>query len=241
MQPARSFALVVDEYDSSRPGYPDDAVRWLVGDVPLDVVDLGAGTGKLTRSLSRLGHRVVAVEPLVPMLQRLRDQVPGARPVVGSAEAIPLADASADAVVVAQAFHWFDAPRALAEIARVLRPGGWVGMIWNHRDATVPWVARLGEVIGAVEMLPADWTDCFTGSAFEPVESAHFRHVQEFDADGLCRLATSRSYVASMDEAGRADVLTRLRALLAEHPDLVGRTTYELPYDVAVYRAPLRS
>ncbi|HZG93535.1 MAG TPA: methyltransferase domain-containing protein [Mycobacteriales bacterium] len=241
MQPARSFALVVDEYDSSRPGYPDDAVRWLVGDVPLDVVDLGAGTGKLTRSLSRLGHRVVAVEPLVPMLQRLRDQVPGARPVVGSAEAIPLADGTADAVVVAQAFHWFDAPRALAEIARVLRPGGRVGLIWNQRDETVPWVARLGEVIGAVETLPAGWLDCFRGSAFGAVETARFRHVQEFDADGLCRLAASRSYVASLDEAGRAEVLGRLRELLAEHPDLTGRTTYQLPYDVAVYRAPLVS
>jgi SAM-dependent methyltransferase len=241
MEPARSFASVVDEYDSARPGYPQEAVRWLVGDQSIDVVDLGAGTGKLTHALSRLGHRVVAVEPLAPMLQRLHQQVPDARPVVGSAESIPLADASTDAVVVAQAFHWFDAPRALAEIARVLRPGGSVGMIWNHRDVSVAWVARLGEVIGAAEMLPPDWTDCFDGSAFEPVESARFRHSQELDADGLCRLATSRSYVACMDESGRAEVLARLRRMLAEHPDLAGRTTYDMPYDVAVYRARLRS
>src|SRR6188508_2628014 len=121
---AVSFGGVADVYERSRPGYPDDAVRWLAGGEPCDVVDLGAGTGKLTRSLVALGHRVTAVEPLEEMLERLRVAVPGAIAVRGSAEEIPLTAGSADAVTCAQAFHWFDPAVALHEMARVLQPGG---------------------------------------------------------------------------------------------------------------------
>lgn len=123
---AASFAGVADVYERSRPGYPEAAVAWLAGSTPGDVVDLGAGTGKLTRSLVALGHRVTAVEPLEEMLAQLRTSVPAARALTGGAEAMPLPDASIDVVTCAQAFHWFDHDRALAEIARVLRPGGHV-------------------------------------------------------------------------------------------------------------------
>src|SRR5262245_57888935 len=136
---ASSFGEVAEAYERARPGYPDDAVRWLTGAEPCDVVDLGAGTGKLTRSLVGLGHRVIAVEPLPGMLEQLRGAVPRATALSGSAEAIPLADASADVVVCAQSFHWFDHETALPEIARVLRPGGRLALVWNTRDDRDPF------------------------------------------------------------------------------------------------------
>src|SRR5262245_3773492 len=117
---AGSFGGVAEVYERARPGYPEDAARWLAGADPRDVVDLAAGTGKLTRSLVALGHRVTAVEPLPEMLAQLRTAVPEAVAVTGSAESMPLADGAIDVVTVAQAFHWFDQAAALREIARVL-------------------------------------------------------------------------------------------------------------------------
>src|SRR4051812_12101086 len=131
---AQSFGGVADDYHRARPGYPVEAVRWLLGSSPLDVVDLGAGTGKLTAVLVGEGHRVVAVEPLEPMRSRLVAALPATPALEGSAEEIPLPDGCADAVVVGQAFHWFDVEPALREIARVLRPGGTLGLLWNARD-----------------------------------------------------------------------------------------------------------
>lgn len=128
---ARSFGPVSEAYERSRPGYPEAVVHWLVGEEPRDVVELGAGTGKLTRSLVALGHRVTAVEPLPEMIAHLLVAAPGVIVVEGGAESIPLPDASADVVTAAQAFHWFDHNPALREIARVLRPGGWVALVWN--------------------------------------------------------------------------------------------------------------
>ena len=141
--PATAFSDVADAYERGRPTYPDDAVRWLVGEEPRDVVDLGAGTGKLTRSLVALGHRVTAVEPLDEMRSQLVGALPGVQALAGSAESIPLPAASADAVTCAQAFHWFDHAVALPEIARVLRPHGQLALVWNSRDDRDPWMARL--------------------------------------------------------------------------------------------------
>ena len=131
------------------------------GRAPARVVDLGAGTGKLTRTLVELGHDVVAVEPLEEMLEQLRANVPGVEALTGAAEQIPLPDESADAVVAAQAFHWFDQAVALREIARVLRPGGVLGLIWNARDDTEPWVARLSELTGD----NSEWNEDHCGGA----------------------------------------------------------------------------
>ena len=131
---AASFGAVAAAYDRARPAYPREAVAWLVGDAPRRVLDLAAGTGKLTRQLAAAGHDVVAVELAEEMLAHLRAGVPAAEALVGTAEAIPLADASVDAVTVAQAFHWFDPPLALREIALVLRPGGALVLGLNTRD-----------------------------------------------------------------------------------------------------------
>ena len=151
--PASSFAQVADSYERGRPSYPDEAVRWLVGDEPLDVVDLGAGTGKLTSVLVALGHRVTAIEPLPEMLELLPAAAPGAKAVLGNAEVIPLPDAYADVVTAAQAFHWFDLDVALPEIARVLRPDGQLALVWNVRDDSEAWVAQLSELIGSESVI----------------------------------------------------------------------------------------
>ena len=145
------FGQVADVYHRSRPGYPAEAVEWLVGNTPRRVLDLGAGTGKLTAALVAAGHEVVAVEPSAQMLAILRTNVPDVDAREGRAEAIPVPDADVDAVVVAQAFHWFDHALAVPEIARVLRPGGRLALAWNLRDTTAPWVAELSRVIGSAD------------------------------------------------------------------------------------------
>jgi SAM-dependent methyltransferase len=131
-------------YAALRPGYPPDAVAFLVGDRPRRLLDLGAGTGLLTDVLVGAGHDVVAVDPSPEMLAELSAHLPGVVPAVGTAEAVPLGDASVDAVVAGQAAHWFDPAPAAREIRRVLRPGGTLGLVWNTRDERVPWVAALG-------------------------------------------------------------------------------------------------
>lgn len=238
---ASSFASVADAYERARPGYPDDAVRWLAGDDPCDVVDLGAGTGKLTRSLVALGHRVTAVEPLPEMLGHLREGLPELVAVEGSAERIPLPDASADVVTVAQAFHWFDKPVALCEIARVLRPGGSLALVWNTRDENGPWVATPGVAIGIVgrtEVREQDVGESISACGlYGPVETASFEHIQRLDRVGLRELVLSRSYCAVMTEEERRPVFAQLEALFDAH---AVDGVIALPYVTECFRAVRR-
>ena len=180
-------------------GYPGEAVRWLAGDRPCDVLDLGAGTGKLTRSLAAVGHRVTAVEPLEPMLLQLRAAVPGIDAFLGSAEIIPLPDGSVNVVTCAQAFHWFDHALALPEIARVLRPGGRLALIWNMRDEREPWVDELSDaMVGRTGFVHTASDTIERSGLYGPVERAVFDHVQEIDRGALQELvicaATARSF-----------------------------------------------
>lgn len=193
---ARSFGSVADAYERSRPGYPPEAVAWLAGEPPRDVVDLGAGTGKLTRQLVAAGHRVIAVEPLPEMRALLEQAVPGIRVLAGTGEAMPLADASADVVTVAQAFHWFDQEAALAQIARVLRPGGAVAIVWNARDDSEQWVAELSDAANGREGIDETHEVIACSGPFGPVEHAAFSHVQRLDLDLLRDLVLSRSHCA---------------------------------------------
>lgn len=236
---AASFDDVADAYERARPGYPDDAVRWLVGDAPRDVLDLGAGTGKLTRALVALGHRVTAVEPLEGMREQLVRAVPGAVALEGSAERIPVADASVDVVTVAQAFHWFDHELALPEIARVLRPGGALALVWNMRDASVPWVAELGVLMGAETYSGMRLAEATIGASdqYGAVEEASFSHEQRLDEATLCDLVLSRSYCAVRPDDERGEVLERVSALFAAH---AVDGVLSLPYVTACYRAPRR-
>jgi len=237
---ATSFRSVADAYERARPGYPDAAVEWLVGSPPRDVLDLGAGTGKLTRSLVAIGHRVTAVEPLQEMITHLSAALPGVPAVQGSAEAIPLDDASVDVVTVAQAFHWFDKGPALREIARVLRPGGSLALVWNTRDHHDPWVATLTEVIvGREELDPCAAVEAPIAQSglFRPVERATFGFRQRLDRAALRELILSRSYCAVMSDDERRPVLEQVDALFDVHA-IEGEI--ELPYLTECFRAPAR-
>jgi SAM-dependent methyltransferase len=236
--PYTAFAEVAGAYERARPGYPDEAVHWLVGDEPRDVVDLGAGTGKLTRALVGLGHRVIAVEPLAEMRAELERAVPDVPALAGSAEAIPLPGASADVVTSAQAFHWFDHARALPEIARVLRPGGRLALVWNSRDDRDPWMARLSEIIGNETVQERDVRPGIeAGGLFGPVETAEFSFVQELDRGGLLDLVLSRSYLAKLPPAEREPVLDAVGHL---YDETAGPEGVRLPYVTDCFRAERR-
>jgi SAM-dependent methyltransferase len=215
--PYTAFAEVAGAYERGRPGYPDDAVHWLAGFEPRDVVDLGAGTGKLTRALVGLGHRVTAVEPLAEMRAQLEAVLPDVTAVAGSAESMPLSDASADVVTSAQAFHWFDHDDALPEIARVLRPHGRIALVWNSRDDRDPWMAQLSAIIGNESIQESDVVPVLDASGlFGPVETAIFPFEQALDRDGLLDLVLSRSYLAKLPPPEREPVLEAVGALYDE-------------------------
>ncbi len=230
--PYTAFAGVADAYERGRPGYPEEAVRWLVGDEPLDVVDLGAGTGKLTRSLVGLGHRVTPVEPIAEMRAELEAALPNVSALEGSAEAIPLPDGVADVVTSAQAFHWFDQEKALPEIARVLRPGGRLALVWNVRDDRDPWMARLSELIGNERGETSDLLEA--SDLFEPLEIATFSFEQMLDRDLLLDLVASRSYLAKLTPPERAPVLDAVGRL---YDETAGADGVRLAYVTDCYRA----
>ena len=235
--PYTAFRDVAGAYERARPGYPEDAVRWLVGEGPRDVVDLGAGTGKLTRTLVALGHRVVAVEPLDEMRVQLAAAVPDVQALAGSAEAIPLPDDSADAVTCAQAFHWFDHGRALPEIARVLRPGGRLALVWNSRDDADPWMARLSAILGNETVDDDDLAPVRSSGLFAAVESARFRFEQVLDHDGLLDLVNSRSYCAKLAPEDREPILDAVARLYGE---TAGAEGVRLAYVTECFRAPTK-
>ncbi len=235
---ATSFGSVADAYERGRPEYPEEAARWLAGEPPLDVVDLAAGTGKLTRVLVRLGYRVTAVEPLPEMREQLVAAVPQAQALAGTAESIPLPDESTDAVLAAQAYHWFDHPVALREIARVLRPGGRLGIVWNLRDESVDWVARLSELIDAGGEQDRDDADDIADSGlYEPAEEAEWRWEQPLDRDRLRDLVLSRSYCATMPSGPREEVLAAVDRL---YDEVAGPDGLSMPYGTYGVRAVRR-
>lgn len=231
---ALSFGPAADVYERSRPGYPAEAVRDLLGPAPLDVLDVGAGTGKLTRAVAGEGHRVVAVDPSEGMLAALRGAVPDVETHVGTAEALPVADASFDAVVAGQAYHWFDPPVALPEIGRVLRPGGVLGLLWNSRDETVPWVARFGELILSHEDGSTELTEPSMQPPFGRATVRWYDHRQQLTVDGLVDLAHSRSTLLVLPKDVRSACLDQVR-VLGESVAKDGVLT--MPYRLQVWSA----
>jgi SAM-dependent methyltransferase len=234
---ARSFGSAADVYERARPRYPDAAVDWLLPQGTQTVLDLGAGTGKLTRSLVARGLDVVAVEPLPEMRERLAAALPEVRALEGTAEAIPLPDASVDAITVAQAWHWVDPERAKAEAARVLRPGGTLGLIWNRRDERVDWVARIGEVMGSgdAELIAMEGIEI--GEPFGPTESLVTDWARPMDTDLLVEMAASRSYVITATSKRRREILDGIRVVVEADPDL--GTEFDFPYRTYCFKATL--
>lgn len=231
--PSRSFGGVADAYHRGRPTYPREAVAWLAGDQPTTVLELGAGTGKLTEVLVGLGHDVHATDPDGQMLERLRENLPDVRTSVATAEEIPAPDASYDVVVVAQAFHWFDHDRAFPEIARVLKPGGRLAVTWNLRDERIPWVRRLGALLGAQDSHRSDEA-LVTTPHFGFVEETTFRHWQVVDRQSIQDLALSRSNLAVLDDDERA---ARLAEVVAFYDDYGrGMDGMQLPYETRCFR-----
>jgi SAM-dependent methyltransferase len=235
------FTRGTDAYERARPSYPPDAVASVVAELGIRpssvVVDLAAGTGKFTRLLFSTGAQLIAVEPVEAMRKKLAEVVPGIDVRDGSAEAIPLDHESVDCVTVAQAFHWFRAPDALREIARVLRPGGGLALVWNSRDTSVPWVARLNQIIrwnqGQIPQYDAgkeDWAGIVARiGVFTPLQLRSFHHEQELDLPLLLDRVASTSYIAALPDDDRTRVLAQVRELvvdreLPEHFPLPHRT-----------------
>jgi SAM-dependent methyltransferase len=234
---ARSFGAAADVYERARPGYPDAAVDWLLPAGARTVLDLGAGTGKLTRSLAAKGLEVVAVEPLAEMRANLVAALPEVRVLDGTAEAIPLPDASVDAITVAQAWHWVDPERATAEAARVLRPGGTLGLIWNRRDERVDWVRRLSAVLGSAEPEVMDMDTVEIGPPFGPTETFLTDWARPMDVDLLVEMAASRSYVITATPRRRREILDGIRVLMEKEPSV--DPEFDLPYVTYAFKARL--
>lgn len=234
MQQARSFGAAVGAYELGRPGYAADHVAWLLDEVQGRILDLAAGSGKLTRGVRGLGFDVVAVDPDEQMLSRITDVATK----LGTAEDIPLPRASVAAVTVGQAWHWFDPEAAGAEIARVLVRRGRLALIWNIRDARHPFVAALAGAIGpspAEEMIDRDRVQRVPG--FTPFEQKRFDTVRMITPEAVEALVTSRSHWLVAPPGTQADILGAVRELVAHHPHSAGRALFEFPMYTACYRA----
>jgi SAM-dependent methyltransferase len=241
---AKSFGAAASIYERARPSYPDAAVDWLLPAGHPQVVDLGAGTGKLTRMIADRGVDVTAVEPSDGMREQLQTALPGVPALAGSAEAMPLADHSVDAVLVAQAWHWVDLQRASAEVARVLRPDGRLGLLWNHRDERVDWVS---ELTLAITRDGSDHTGHNGIDPSNPEFGTEFGQIEYLATEwrvpmtptGLLELVASRSNILVASEDERAEITARVQGLLNHHPQLVGRGHFEMPYVAYASRAHL--
>jgi SAM-dependent methyltransferase len=231
------------DYEAARPSYPPDAVAWFVDNLRIGpgrrVVDLAAGTGKLTRLLAPAGADLFAIEPVAGMRATFRTVQPEIPIAAATAEALPLRDGALDAMVVAQAWHWFDHERASAEAARVIRAGGRLGLVWNARDRSVDWVDALWTIMDRVEKRAPwrdheNWRDSALSAmpGFGPITTAEFFHAQTVTPDAVVQRMASVSHVAVLPDPERAEVLAEVRDLLATHPATRGRATVDIPYRV---------
>lgn len=235
---AASFGAAADAYERGRPGYPEAALDWLLPGTAETVLDLGAGTGKLTRLLRARGLTTYAVEPSAAMLDQLRAAVPGALVRPGSAEEIPLPDVSVDAVLVAQAWHWMDPSHAGPEVARVLRPGGRLGLLWNLRDDREPWVAALSRIMGGPDWAVEDTV--LDPRLFHPLERTEVGWTHTSTRAGVLDMVASRSYLITASPTSQQAVLDQVRKLLDSHPAVAGSDSVTLPYRTVCRRARRR-
>ncbi|TDV40718.1 class I SAM-dependent methyltransferase [Actinophytocola oryzae] len=236
---AGSFGARAGDYAEHRPDYPADGVRWALAAAtrPVrDVLDLAAGTGKLTAGLLPLGLGVTAVEPDDDMRAELSRRYPQVRALPGRAEEIPLPDGSVDAVVVGQAFHWFDHERALDEIGRVLVPGGALGLLWNDEDPDVEWVAGLLTVSGATGSALEDLRQPSPHPLFTPFEESAFPHTHRRTRESLAETLGTHSWLLVITPDERAAAMARIHDYLASRPETSGGE-FDVPLVTKVVRA----
>jgi SAM-dependent methyltransferase len=242
---AEGYTAKAEAYIRGRPEYPAAVKEWLRDDLALGagktVLDLGAGTGKFLPHLRTTGAAVIAVEPVAAMRAQLIERNPDIEAKPGTAEQIPLADGSLDAIVCAQAFHWFANPAALAEIHRVLKPGGMLGLIWNVRDESTAWVAALTGIMAPYEAgIPRyhsqEWRRLFPAEGFGPLRERHFANTHAGPAEQvIVDRVLSVSFIAALPPAEQNDVAARIRELIAATPALAGKAEVAFPYDTAAF------
>ncbi|MBN9584031.1 MAG: SAM-dependent methyltransferase [Afipia sp. 62-7] len=239
------FAAKADDYVRGRPDYPDAIADWLRDRLGLrsgtTAVDLGAGTGKFTRYLLQTGAHVIAVEPVKEMRAKIIADLPEADACEGTAASIPLPDGSVDAVTCAQSFHWFATQDALAEIHRVLKPHGRLGLVWNIRDESVDWIAALTQIITPYEgdaprFNKGTWRNVFPFPGFTDLREDRFPHAHTGSPeDVIVNRIRSTSFIAALPPDEEAKVVGQLRALIAATPALAGRDVISVPYATATY------
>jgi len=242
---AVGFSAKADTYVKGRPDYPSEVDEWLRSDLGLGegktVLDLGAGTGKFSKMLLTTGATVFALDAVPAMLEQLRRQYPGVQAKLGSAESIPFADASFDAVVCAQSFHWFATPETVAEVRRVLKPGGAWGLIWNVRNENVEWVAALTKIIAPFEgdtprYRTQKWRSLFPAAGFSPLREQRFPHGHTGAPEQVIVDRTlSTSFIAALPPDKQEKVASQVRELIAASPDLAGKSLVTFPYTTAAF------
>lgn len=241
------YTANAESYVRGRPDYPPELAGWLTDTLGLksgaSVVDLGAGTGKFTPRLVETGARVIAIEPVDSMRAKLAAALPDVQARAGTAQSIPLADASVDAVVCAQSFHWFAHRDALDEIHRVLKPGGRLGLVWNLRDARVPWVAKLDAIVNRYEgdaprYYTGAWRNAFPHRGFGPLAETHFSvgHTGSPD-DVIVHRVRSTSFIAALPEEARDEIDRAVRALIDSESELRGKQEVTVRYETAAFVA----
>jgi SAM-dependent methyltransferase len=247
---AQAFAGVADDYERGRPDYPAEAIDAIRMGLMLDagarIADVGAGTGKFTRALTAAGFDVVAVEPLPGLRARLHARQPGLTALEGTAEALPLPDASVDVVACADAFHWFEGARAVPELARVIRPEGGLALLWNEpaeeRTGTPPWAVEIRTLLEALRPdHPGFSKDQGRGAVtaspdFDTLHYAEVRHVHETDRAGVLAGIASISYVSALPDDERAAVLQAAAATM----DRAGVEQVQAPLRTTIWTARRR-
>jgi SAM-dependent methyltransferase len=242
---SKGYGRGAETYARGRPDYPPEALDWLRNDLELGngkrVLELGAGTGKFTRLLEATGASVIALDPVTEMIEQLVEQCPSIAAMRGQAENLPLASGVCDAVLCAQSFHWFASAASLAEIRRVLREGGLLGLIWNVRDQSVDWVKKLSGILAPFEGdAPRydhdEWRDVFPAPGFGTLHERSFTHSHAGPPDQVIidRVA-SVSFIAALDAPARERVLDQVRALIATTPVLAEKEIAQMPYVTRVY------
>lgn len=242
---SEGYALGASIYVMGRPDYPPAALDWLRDVIGLrtgrSVLEIGAGTGKFVTVLREAGATVLALEPVAAMRDALARGFPEMSVLDGTAEAIPLPDGAVHAVVCAQAFHWFATSRALAEMRRVLKPGGMLGLIWNVRDEKVPWVAALSAITdgwesGAPRFRTGAWQRVFPAPGFAATGEQRARHTHVGRAEEVIVARTlSVSFIAALPDAARAAVERQVRQLIADTPELAGEAQIAFPYETRMF------